>query len=160
MSHYIFQSFNAEFKALMTPVTFQFADDAGGDIQLHNIPTEYWWVFQKLIVSSADKLFQDKNCHHRVFGLDGPKTISNLSAYAERPLDKSVIFQTLFATRQSSRRRGKKLLWVKTEHSSCWIEPTKQTKMCFFLSVVCCKAFILSSVGRYGGLLKVKLFPL
>ena len=41
MSHYIFQSFNAEFKALMTPVTFQFADDAGGDIQLHNIPTEY-----------------------------------------------------------------------------------------------------------------------
>ena len=45
MFHYIFQSFNAEFnaefKALMTPVTFQFADDAGGDSQLHNIPTEY-----------------------------------------------------------------------------------------------------------------------
>ena len=39
MFHYIFQSFNAEFKALMTPVTFQFGDDAGG--QLHNIPTEY-----------------------------------------------------------------------------------------------------------------------
>ena len=73
MFHYIFQSFSAEFKALMTPVTFQFGDDAGGDSQLHNIPTEYWWVFQELIVSSADKLFQDKNCHHRVFSLDGSK---------------------------------------------------------------------------------------
>ena len=60
MFHYIFQSFNAEFKALMTPVTFQFADDAGGDSQLHNIPTEYWWVFRELIVSSADKLFKTK----------------------------------------------------------------------------------------------------
>ena len=35
------KSFNAEFKALMTPVTFQFADDAGGDSQLYNTPTEY-----------------------------------------------------------------------------------------------------------------------
>ena len=122
MFHYIFQSFNAKFKALMSPVNFQFADDADGDSQFHNISSEYWWVFQKLIVSSADKRFQDKKCHLRVFGLDGSKTISNLSAYAERPLDKSVIFQTLFARRQSSRRRGKKLLWVKTEHSSCWTD--------------------------------------
>ena len=41
MFHYIFQLFSAEFKALMAPVTFQFADDAGVDSQLHNISTEY-----------------------------------------------------------------------------------------------------------------------
>ena len=41
MFRYIFQSFSAEFKARMTPVTFQFGDDAGADSQLHNIPTEY-----------------------------------------------------------------------------------------------------------------------
>ena len=57
MFHYIFQSFSAEFKALMAPVSFQFADDAGGDSHLHNISTEYWWVFPELIVSSADKLY-------------------------------------------------------------------------------------------------------
>jgi len=67
------------------------------------------------MVSSADKLFQDKNCHHRVFSLDGSKTISNLSTNADRPLDKTVIFQTLFATEQSSRRRGQNLLWAKTD---------------------------------------------
>ena len=41
MFHYIFQSFSAEFKTLMAPVSFQFADDAGGDSHLHNISTEY-----------------------------------------------------------------------------------------------------------------------
>jgi len=105
---------------------------AGGDSQLHNIPTEYCWVFQELIVSSADELFQDKNCHHRVFGLNGSKTISNLSADADRPLAKTVIFQTLFATGQSWRRRGQNLLWVKTDCTALAEQSRLNKRKCVF----------------------------
>ena len=125
MFHYIFQSFSAEFKALMASVTFQFADDAGGDSQLHNISTEYWWVFPELIVSSADKLYMVQ----RQFQICLLMRISpqiNLSFFK-----------------------------LCLRRLSCWTEPTKSPKMCFFLSVICCKAIILS-MKRW--LLKVNCF--
>ena len=143
MFHYIFQSFSAEFKALMASVTFQFADDAGGDSQLHNISTEYWWVFPELIVSSADKLYMVQ----RQFQIC---LLMRISPQINLSFSNFVCDGTIFKAPRTTFALGKN--WL---HNSCWTEPTKSLKMCFFLSVICCKAIIIS-MKRW--LLKVNCF--